>query len=241
MSSTEEKNKEALSKITKDRTRTNILKKHEQQFIAYLVQRVPAWMNSDMLTGIGFIGSIIVFLGFVLAAYVDRSWLLLGIAGFVINWFGDSLDGRLAYYRNKPRKWYGFSLDFTVDWITDILIGLGFVIYVEGRWEMIGFVFVMLYGWAMITALLRYKIVNKYTIDSKFLGPTEVRFIISFILILEVVFRGAIVYFGVAACVLLLIINIIDFVGLLKMADQRDKDEKKEKEAQAKLDGGDNQ
>ncbi|MFR9166384.1 MAG: CDP-alcohol phosphatidyltransferase family protein [Dysgonomonas sp.] len=217
---------EALAKISKDRNRTNILKKYEQHLLATLVQRIPSWINSDMLTAIGFAGSIIVALSFVFAAYFDRYFLLLGILGFAINWFGDSLDGRIAYYRNTPRKWYGFSLDITVDWLTDILIGIGFMVYVQGRWELIGFAFVTLYGWAMIMALLRYKIVNKYTIDSSFLGPTEVRIILCVMLLLEVFVKGTINYFGAIACAVLLVINIIDFRKLLKMADQQDVEER---------------
>ncbi|NDV69062.1 CDP-alcohol phosphatidyltransferase family protein [Dysgonomonas sp. 25] len=231
MSDTKSKNEEALSKITKDRSRTNILRNSEQKTLAFLVQRVPSWISSDMLTGIGFFGSILTFASFVLAAYVHPYCLLLGVVGFAVNWFGDSLDGRVAYYRNTPRKWYGFSLDITVDWLTDILIGLGFLLYAEGYWQLVGFAFVTLYGWAMIIALLRYKIVNKYTIDSNLFGPTEVRILLCLFLIAEVLFRGSLMYVGAAACVVLLIINIIDFTKLLKMADQRDKDERAGKES----------
>ncbi|KAB2825439.1 MAG: CDP-alcohol phosphatidyltransferase, partial [Paludibacter sp.] len=97
--------KNALKVISSDRERTNILRKYEQNLIAYLVQRIPSWISSDMLTLIGFSGSIIIFVGFVLATYLHSSFLLLGVAGFLISWFGDSLDGRVAYYRKKPRKW----------------------------------------------------------------------------------------------------------------------------------------
>jgi phosphatidylglycerophosphate synthase len=68
-----------------------------------------------MLTFIGVSGSLIVLSGFILAVYVHKNYLLLGVPGFVINWFGDSLDGRLAYFRKKPRKWYGFTLDLVTD------------------------------------------------------------------------------------------------------------------------------
>jgi len=220
------KNTDALSKITKDRHRTNILKKHEQNFIAFLVRHIPSWINSDALTAIGLAGSVITAVGFVLATYFQRSFLLLGVLGFAINWFGDSLDGRLAYFRNKPRKWYGFSLDFTVDWLTNILIGYGYIVYVRGQSELFGFGFVVLYGWAMITALLRYKITGIYTIDSGLLGPTEVRIIISLFLVLEILLPGSIIYCGILACLILFIVNIIDFLKLLKMADQKDKDER---------------
>ena len=112
---TREKMVKTLNIIAKDRKRTNILKSSEQKLIAYLVQKVPLWINSDGLTAIGFFGNVMVASSIVLGAFFSRYWLLLSIVGFAINWFGDSLDGRIAYYRNNPRKWYGFSLDVTVD------------------------------------------------------------------------------------------------------------------------------
>ena len=221
-----------LAIITKDRDRTNILKKHEQDLIAFLVQRIPKWINSDMLTGIGMVGTLITMSCFILAHFYSRTFLLLGILGFIINWFGDSLDGRLAYYRNTPRKWYGFSLDFIVDWFTNICIGIGYIVYAEGYYELLGFVFVVLYGWAMMMALLRYKIIDKYTIDSGIFGPTEVRIILSVILVLEVLVKDSINYSGVVACLILLVINIKEFRSLLIIADQRDKQDKQAKEEQ---------
>lgn len=181
-----------------------------------------------MLTFIGFSGSIIIFIGFVLATYFHTSFLLLGVAGFVISWFGDSLDGRVAYYRRKPRKWYGFALDITADWLGIILMGFGFVIYATGPWEFFGFGFVVMYGWEMITTLVRYKITGKYSIDSGLLGPTEVRMILSLIFTLEVIFHNSILYMSVVATTLLFVANIIDTLKLLKLADECDIREKEQ-------------
>lgn len=220
-----------LKSISQGRERTNLLRKYEQKAIAYLVQIIPGWISSDMLTGIGFVGSIVVLLAFILAATLGNAWLLLGVAGFFISWFGDSLDGRIAYYRKIPRKWYGFSLDLTVDWLGIILMGLGFLFYAPGNWKIVGFVFVVLYGWEMITALLRYKVTGNYSIDSGIFGPTEVRLVISALLVLEVLVQGSIQYSALVACVVLFIINLIDFVKLLGLADVRDREEKAKKAA----------
>ncbi|MDR3235358.1 MAG: CDP-alcohol phosphatidyltransferase [Prevotellaceae bacterium] len=221
---------DALLKITKDRHRTNILKKHEQNLLAYLVQRIPAWITSDMLTLIGLMGSVITALSFVLATYVNRYILLFGILGFIINWFGDSLDGRLAYYRNKPRKWYGFTLDYCTDWVAIVFIGAGFTVYVGNMWELWGFIFVVLYGWSMMIALLRYKLINVYVIDNGMFGPTEVRVILSLILAAEVIIRTSIIYTAIGACVILFVFSLLDFIKLLKTADQKDKEERIQKE-----------
>ena len=219
---------DVLKIISQDRSRTNLLKKAEQRTIAYLVQRIPSWITSDILTAIGFFGSFIILLSFILATYFGGEYLLLGVFGFMVCWFGDSLDGRIAYYRNKQRKWYGFALDITTDWIGVVLMGWGFVIYIDSEWEIIGFCFVILYGWEMLTTLLRYKITNKYSIDSGLFGPTEVRIVISLILILEVVLKGSIIYSSATACILLLVSNIIDTNKLLKMADVRDNEEREQ-------------
>jgi phosphatidylglycerophosphate synthase len=215
--------------ISQGRNRTNILRNLEQNSIAFFVKKIPRWISSDMLTGIGFSGNILVFLSFILAAYFSPNFLILGVIGFIVSWFGDSLDGRIAYYRNIPRKWYGFALDVTTDWIGIVLICLGFIVYVKGVWEIIGFAFVVLYGWEMITTMIRYKITNQYSIDSGLLGPTEVRIVISGILVLEAFVNGSILYSGSITCVLLFVSNIVDTIKLLKHADIKDIEELKKK------------
>ncbi|MDD2911570.1 MAG: CDP-alcohol phosphatidyltransferase [Petrimonas sp.] len=224
---TREKMVKTLNIIAKDRKRTNILKSSEQKLIAYLVQKVPLWINSDGLTAIGFFGNVMVASSIVLGAFFSRYWLLLSIVGFAINWFGDSLDGRIAYYRNNPRKWYGFSLDVTVDWVGTILIGLGFTVYAEGVWKYLGFLFVALYGWQMITAQLRYKVGGQYSIDSGIFGPTEVRIILGAIITLEVFIPHSIYYLTALATAFLLYSNFVEAKKLLKLANQRDVEEKR--------------
>jgi phosphatidylglycerophosphate synthase len=222
-------------KIFQDRKRTNILRSSEQSLITYLVKHTPNFITSNILTAIGLVGSILVFSGFVMATYLNPSYLLLGVFGLMVNWYGDSLDGRIAYYRNIPRKWFGFALDIIMDWIGTVLIGLGYVVYAKGQHELAAFLFVVLYGWAMIISQLRYKITDKYTIDAGLLGPTEVRVIISLILISEVIFHNSIQVFAVLMCVALFIINLIDTKNLLKLGDKRDREERRAKRKQQRF------
>lgn len=212
-------------RIFQDRKRTNILRSSEQQLISFLVKKTPLFITSNKLTFIGFLGSLLVFAGFLLANYVNRNYLLLSVIGLAINWVGDSLDGRIAYYRNTPRKWFGFALDIIMDWIATVFIGLGYMVYAEKELELAAFLFVVLYGWAMIISQLRYKITDQYTIDAGLLGPTEIRIVLAIIFISEVIFKDSIRFFAVAMCLALFIINIIDTQKLLKLGDVRDKAE----------------
>jgi phosphatidylglycerophosphate synthase len=209
-----------------DRKRTNFLKTAEQATLLFLAKRIPAFITPNILTGIGLAGSLIVLVSFVLATYLNIYFLALGVIGLAINWFGDSLDGRIAYFRNIPRKWYGFSLDIIMDWMSTVLMGLGYMIYASDGFELIAYAFVVFYGWAMIIAQLRYKIADKYTIDSGAVGPTELRFLIAFIIILEVFVPTSINYCLSVLTAVLFITNINDTRKLLDLGDQRDLNEK---------------
>ncbi len=222
-------NGEVLKNVFADRARTNLLKKQEQMAISWLVKRIPSFITSNMLTGIGFFGNVVVSSSFILAASFNRLFLLLGLVGFFISWFGDSLDGRLAYFRNIPRKNYGFTLDITIDWMSIILIGFGYMFYVEGAWILLGYGFVVFYGWEMIIALLRYKITGKYSIDSGKMGPTEVRIAVGLIMIAEVLLPGSLNYSACFVVVVLFFVNVIDTRLLLRVADEIDKKERQEK------------
>lgn len=209
-----------------DRPRTNLLRKPEQKTILYLVARVPRCISPDILTLLGLTGSLMVLTGFFLASSFHRDYLLLGITGLGLNWFGDSLDGRIAYFRNKPRKWYGFALDIIVDWLSTVLIGLGYLIYAKDLNETLAFFFVVLYGWSMIISQLRFKITDKYSIDSGLVGPTELRVLIALILAIEIFVEGSIHYFALLLCAVLFVINVADSIKLLRLGNKRDNEER---------------
>lgn len=217
--------------ISQDRKRTNILHDYELAFIAFLVERLPRWVTSNMLTSLGLFGNILVGLLLGVASLYGSWWLLLTPLAFFINWFGDSLDGRLAYYRGTPRKWFGFCLDIVVDWLGIIAIGLGYYSYVAPEWKIIGFIFVVLYGAEMIISQLRYKVTDKYSIDSGLLGPTEVRIILAALFCSEVLFTGSIHWFGLLISVILLVSFLADFRELLAVADARDIELREAKQA----------
>ena len=106
------------------RIQTSFLNAAEKKILVWLAVRQPKWMTSDILTLIGTVGSLIAAAGYVLSAR-NISFLWLSSLGFVINWYGDSLDGTLARVRNRQRPVYGYYIDHTVDCISEILIFTG--------------------------------------------------------------------------------------------------------------------
>lgn len=211
-------------KIFQERERTNLFKGIEQVVLTFLCHNLPEWITPNMLTFIGFMGSVITTAGFFVAKN-DSHMLLICVGGFAIQWFGDSLDGRIAYYRNRPRRWYGFALDMIMDWISTIVIGAGFHYYLPDQYKLMGFIFITSYGWTMIIALLKYKITDIYAIDSGSLGPTEFRLAICAALTGEAFFPGHIHYFAIIVNLVVVTVCLIDFYKVVQLGDKRDKEE----------------
>ncbi len=88
------------------RIQTSVLNAAEKKVLVWLAQRQPRWVTSDMLTAIGVVGAIVVAVGYILSNR-HIGWLWLASLGFVINWYGDSLDGTLARVRGTQRPVYG--------------------------------------------------------------------------------------------------------------------------------------
>jgi len=207
-----------------DRDRTNFLKQAERRAVQFLCKHMPVWVTSNGLTAIGLVGGGIVLVGLWLARS-NVLFLGLSIFGLVLHWFGDSLDGRLAYYRNTPRKWFGFSLDIFVDWVSVVAMGLGCYVYLP-RYRVLAFLLIAAYGAAMVIVLLRYKISGEYKIDLFNFGPTEMRVLIAAVLLLEIFRPGSLLQFCVIATVVLTIMNIIELRNVLRLADARDASER---------------
>src|SRR5438309_9801408 len=72
----------------------------ERRALHWLAARMPARINSDHLTALGFAAQLGAGASFALARWTKLG-LVLAIACIAVNWFGDSLDGTLARLRNQ--------------------------------------------------------------------------------------------------------------------------------------------
>ena len=86
----------------------------EKRALVWMAERMPAWVNSDHLTILGFVAQIVTGVCYALAVH-DRRMLLAAVVCLVVNWFGDSLDGTLARVRQQQRPRYGFYVDHIID------------------------------------------------------------------------------------------------------------------------------
>lgn len=157
------------------RIQTSVLNALEKKVLVWLAERQPKWMTSDILTYIGTFGSVIIALGYILSSR-NIAFLWLSSLGFVINWYGDSLDGTLARVRNRQRPIYGYYIDHTVDGINELImfIGIGLSGLVHFNLAML---VLAVYFMLTINVSINAHLKKEFRLTYVKLGPTEFRII----------------------------------------------------------------
>jgi phosphatidylglycerophosphate synthase len=145
----------------------------ERPALKWLAAHLPAWVSPDICTAIGVLGAVVILVSYGLSRNSDY-FLWLASLGFVINWFGDSLDGTLARYRHIERPIYGFFIDHVTDAVSQVMIflGLGLTHYI--RFE-VACLTLIAYLLLSVLVYVRTCVVGEFKISYGKLGPTEIR------------------------------------------------------------------
>lgn len=158
------------------RIQKNILASSERRLLTWLCSHLPQWVKPDHLTALGVAGAFAIFAGYA-ASLASTQWLWLSLAGYFIQWFGDSLDGSLARYRRIERPSYGYFLDHSCDGIATLLIlaGIGFSPFVR-----VDIALLALAGYLLMSihAYLSARVLGELKLSYLAAGPTEIRFVL---------------------------------------------------------------
>src|SRR5262245_52981786 len=96
------------------RQQTSVMAPLERRCLNFFARHAPAWLRPDHLTLLGLMAMLLAGVSYAAARYWAPALLLVNV-WLAVNWFGDSLDGTLARYRDKQRPRYGFYVDHVVD------------------------------------------------------------------------------------------------------------------------------
>ena len=173
---------------TKNDKRTNdiLLGPLERPALQFFARNMPSWVNSDMLTVLGLFGSLLAGFAYVMVGQGEMKgnpWLFIASLGFVINWFGGSLDGTLVRYRHHERPNYGYYTDHAIDGITTVVLFAGIGLSGLARFD-ISLIALAGYMLLMIQVYLKTHVTGTFEMTSIGIGPTEVRL---FVIILNTV------------------------------------------------------
>jgi archaetidylinositol phosphate synthase len=159
-----------------ERKQLSFLAKAEKKALIWLAHRMPAWVNSDQLTLLGFAAMLAAGLCY-WAASRDRRALVGVIAALAVNWFGDSLDGTLARVRNRQRPRYGFYVDHITDAIGTFFLmgGLALSSYMN---PFIALGLLIAYFLLSIEVYLTTYVLGAFHMSFWSFGPTELRLLL---------------------------------------------------------------
>jgi len=108
-----------------------------------------------------------------------RSPLLLHLVNVCIflNWFGDSLDGTLARFRDRQRPRYGFYVDHIIDTFGTrfLILGLAISGYMSER---VAAVVLVIFLMLAINSYLAAYALGIFKISQWKIGPTEIRLLL---------------------------------------------------------------
>lgn len=214
------------------RIQTSFLNAIEKKALVWLAKRQPEWMTSDILTYIGVFGAIVIAAGYILSGW-NINFLWLSSSGFVINWYGDSLDGTLARVRNTQRPVYGYYLDHTIDAINEVMIfvgvGLSGLMHLE-----IALLALVMYFLITINVSINAHLKKEFRLTYASMGPTEFRIVMIIINTLFVLIRplrefshnislcgheftfGALDYIGIVITIMLALMHLTTVIKDLK-------------------------
>lgn len=215
------------------RIQTSFLNAAEHKALIWLAARQPRWVTSNTLTFIGIAGSVIIAAGYILSNS-NINWLWLATFGFIVNWYGDSLDGNLARYRHTQRPIYGYYLDHTVDAVNEIFmfVGIGLSALLNIWIAIIGLI---LYLLLTLNVSMNAHLKKEFKLTYAKLGPTELRLIMIVVNTLFIFVRplrehswdltifgrqftlGAFDYIGIVIVVML---GLVYVVSILKDLDE---------------------
>lgn len=165
-----------MEKTQSKRIQTSILNALEKKVLVWLAERQPKWMTSDILTYTGTFGAIVIGLSYYLSNY-NIAFLWLASLGFVINWYGDSLDGTLARVRKQQRPIYGYYLDHTMDVVNEFImfIGAGLSPFFDLKLALVAYA---LYLMITLNVSINAHLKSEFRLTYAKLGPTEFRIIV---------------------------------------------------------------
>lgn len=159
------------------RIQQSFLANLEKRTLIWLAAHMPRWVNSDHLTLLGLFSMAAAGAAYWWAA-TNRAGLLLVILCLALNWFGDSLDGTLARFRNHSRPRYGFYVDHIVDAFSALFLlgGLALSGYMA---PLVALGLLVAYLMLSVEIYLASYTLGDFKISYFKMGPTELRILLS--------------------------------------------------------------
>jgi phosphatidylglycerophosphate synthase len=146
----------------------------ERRLTAFILPRIPRWLETHHLTLLTPAWSIgIALFGYLAAG--NLRWLLMTNLMIVLHYFTDHFDGKLGKYRNTGLRKWGFYMDHLFDYgfLCSILIGYSFLIPQNSVLSMM--LVLCVFSAFMFHTFLMLAATGEFRVSLSRFGPTELR------------------------------------------------------------------
>lgn len=153
---------------------TSFLTPLERRLAPLVIPRIPAWLETQHLTMLTLVWSLLILL-FSYLARTDMRWLWLVSIMIFLQYVTDYYDGKVGKYRNTGLLRWGYYMDHLLDYffLCSVIIGYAFILPAESRYQLV--FMLAIFGAYDMSTFLAFAATDRLKISYLKLGPTEFR------------------------------------------------------------------
>lgn len=153
---------------------TSFLKPLERRLEPIVLPRIPRWIESQHLTMLTLVWSLLILV-FSYLARGNVRWLWLVSLMIVCQWVTDHYDGKLGKYRDSGLVRWGYYMDHLLDYffLCSVIIGYAFLLPERSRYQIL--FTLALFGAYQMSTFLIFAATEELRISYLKFGPTEFR------------------------------------------------------------------
>jgi phosphatidylglycerophosphate synthase len=156
------------------KTNNSFLSPLERRLAPLVIPRIPSWLETQHLTMLTLVWSLLILVFSALAARNLR-WLWLVSLMIFLQWVTDHYDGKVGKYRNTGLVRWGYYMDHLLDYffLCSILLGYAFILPERSRFQLL--LMLALFAAFDFSTFLAFSATDKLKISYLKFGPTEFR------------------------------------------------------------------
>ena len=156
------------------KTNNSFLSPLERRLAPLVIPRIPSWLETQHLTMLTLVWSLLILVFSALAAR-NLSWLWLVSLMIFLQWVTDHYDGKVGKYRNTGLVRWGYYMDHLLDYffLCSILLGYAFILPERSRFQLL--LMLALFAAFDFSTFLAFSATDKLKISYLKFGPTEFR------------------------------------------------------------------
>ena len=170
------------------KTNNSFLAPLERRLAPIVIPRIPLWLETQHLTMLTLLWSLLILL-FSFLASRNLRWLWLVSVMIALQWVTDHYDGKVGKHRNTGLVRWGYYMDHLLDYffLCSVIIGYAFILPERSRLQLL--LLLALFAAYDFSTFLAFSALDELKISHLKFGPTEFRLAL-------IIINGLLISFG---------------------------------------------